>query len=233
MHTLIETLLSGSELESRKQAARELGQLEELPREAVEALRACLRADEHELVEAAAFALVQHDFVSELHKLLDEFYGHKPGLARRMVRRTLDRDVESVPELVELLGGSNLEALLASELLAEQGDAVVPIMVELIERNVDSTDGDDGWWNAQSVMYWAGRVLRRLGPRAVAAAPTLCKVFTHGQPYRDTTYQATRALEAMGASIIPILLDSPERELIAELIENLRSRFGAGSLPDV
>lgn len=198
MHTLIETLMSASELEPRKQAALALGQLDELPSEAVEALRACVRAPEDELVEAAATALVRHGFLSELHMLLDDFRGPKPGLARRMLRQTLEREVETIPELVQLLGSNNLEALLASELLAEQGEAVVSIMIELIERNVDSTDGDDGWWSAQSLMYWACRVLRRLGPRAIAAAPTLCKIFTHGNPYRDTTYQATRALEAMG-----------------------------------
>jgi len=200
MQTLIEKL-SASELESRRQAARQLGALDELPREAVDALRTCLQADDNELVEAAALALVRHNFLSELHKLLDGFYGPKPGLARRVLRHTFGRDVEAVSELVQLLGSNNLEALLASELLAEHGEAVVPTIAELIERHVDSKDGDDGWWRAQSLMYWAGRVLRRLGPRAAAAAPTLCKIFTHGDPYRDTTHQARAALRAMGASI--------------------------------
>lgn len=221
MDTLIETLLSSSSIASRKQAAALLAERDELPREAVEALRTCLRAAEDELVEAAALALLRHDFLSELHKLLDDFYGQKPGLARRVLRRTLDREVDDIPELVQLLGGDSLEALLASELLAEQGEVVVPIVAELIERHAESKDGDDGWWRAQSWMYWAGRVLRRLGPRAAAAAPSLCKIFTHGDPYRDTTHQATQALVAMGAGVIPILLKALGGEQALRLITRM------------
>jgi hypothetical protein len=221
MDTLIETLLSSSSLESRTQAAAQLAELDELPREAVEALRTCLRAAEAGLVEAAVLALSRHDFLSELHELLDEVHGPKPGLARRMLRRTLDREVDDIRELVQLLGGDKLEALLASELLAEQGETVVPIIAELIERHVDSKDGDDDWWRAQSWMYWAGRVLRRLGPRAAAAASTLSKIFTHGDPYRDTTHQATQALAAMGAGVIPILLSTLSGELALRLIAGM------------
>jgi hypothetical protein len=218
MDTLIQTLLSSSSLESRKQAVAQLAELDELPREAVDALRTCLRDAEDELVEASILALIRHGSLSELHELLDEVHGRKPGLARRVLRRTLDREVDDIPELVQLLGGGSLEALLASELLAEQGEAVVPIVAELIEGHVDSKDGDNDWWRAQSWMYWAGRVLRRLGPRAVAAAPTLSKIFTHGDPYRDTTHQATKALAAMGAGVIPILLNTLDGELALRLI---------------
>lgn len=140
---------------------------------------------------------------------------------------TIDDLVVRLPHL------DNLQAVLTSRALAEQGAAAVPALhAALAALPVPADPDSPDWWAGETAKNRIMKALQWLGPAAEPAVPLLVALVEDEHGYRDTRHQAMVTLQAIGrpaaaavvARIRPGLATTPsaDDDVLSELYALVR-----------
>ncbi len=185
--------LGGADERTRIDAIYQLGQLGRAAAPAVAALGALLHDDSSTVRAHAARSLGQigEPAQSAAPALVRSIADPEAAVRRRAVealgRIRPDPDV-TLPAFVRLMEDADPSVRLrALDALAEHGEAAVPALVDLLEKD--------------RAAYWACLVLNAIGPEAKAAVPALAERVS--DPRAEVRREAILALAEIGEAAVP------------------------------